>query len=29
LNLVHTTASRYATIAEDLLDGQLEQPAEH
>ncbi len=27
-NLSHTTASRYADIAEDLLDGQLEQPAE-
>jgi hypothetical protein len=28
-NLSHTTASRYATIAQDLLDDQLEQPAEH
>jgi site-specific recombinase XerD len=28
-NLSHTTASRYVAIAEDLLDGQLEQPAEH
>jgi integrase len=25
-NLSHTTASRYATIAQHLLDGQLEQP---
>jgi hypothetical protein len=28
-NLSHTTASRYAAIAENLLQGQLEQPAEH
>jgi hypothetical protein len=28
-NLSHTAASRYATIAQDLLDDQLEQPAEH
>jgi hypothetical protein len=27
-NLSHTTASRYATIAEDLLADQLEQPAD-
>jgi integrase len=27
-NLSHTTASRYADIAQHLLDGQLEQPAE-
>jgi integrase len=27
-NLSHTTASRYAAIAQHLLDGQLEQPAE-
>jgi hypothetical protein len=27
-NLSHTTASRYAAIAQHLLDEQLEQPAE-
>jgi len=27
-NLSHTTASRYAAIAQHLLDGQLEQPTE-
>ncbi|WP_126643754.1 hypothetical protein [Embleya hyalina] len=26
-NLSHITASRYATIAQDLLDDQIEQPA--
>lgn len=25
-NLSHTTASRYAAIAQDLLDDQIEQP---
>jgi hypothetical protein len=27
-NLSHTTTSRYAAIAQHLLDDQLEQPAE-
>jgi hypothetical protein len=27
-NLSHTAASRYADIAQHLLDGRLEQPAE-